>query len=233
MDQQLTAEEAAEQPQQPENLQPSRILSPYGPGSDFDTQRAGNDVPVLLPPPPSPSYGFGDMQMINAPIQRMIPGYVFGPDAGYQSGPDFWNPGCGLGQIQMQNQQVSPSYAFGSRAQAQPTVRSSPLRNPSYDYGCYMQVNSLEQKPFTFPGMPATNSQVVALPTLDFQESWSRSPSPQMRKLGDTMFRYKPLDAARGEIRLLRILSGSTLEIRCEIIEASLADPPDYEVCSQ
>jgi hypothetical protein len=59
---------------------------------------------------------------------------------------------------------------------------------------------------------------------------WTRSSSPAPRKLGNTTFRYRNLDASHQEIRLLRILPKIVdhAPIECEILHTSLNDPRNY-----
>ena len=56
----------------------------------------------------------------------------------------------------------------------------------------------------------------------------NRSPSPALRRLGDTTFHYTTLNSHKHEFRLLKILPETTSHIKCELIVASLRQPPSY-----
>lgn len=59
-----------------------------------------------------------------------------------------------------------------------------------------------------------------------------RSPSPALRRLGDTTFQYDALSSPGDEFRLLKILPKTTSHIKCELVRASLAQPPPYVALS-
>ncbi|KAE9365682.1 HET-domain-containing protein [Stipitochalara longipes BDJ] len=82
--------------------------------------------------------------------------------------------------------------------------------------------------PTTVRGSSSTTSLSASLQSPQNSTS-KRSPSPTLRRLGDTTFRYKDLDPKQGEIRLLRILPPiTTSSLQCEMLHTSLANPRSY-----
>ncbi|KAH6971040.1 heterokaryon incompatibility protein-domain-containing protein [Ilyonectria sp. MPI-CAGE-AT-0026] len=69
-------------------------------------------------------------------------------------------------------------------------------------------------------------------PGLSYLQRINRSPSPELKQLGDTKYQYRKLDAQGREIRLLRILPQKTSWMECELSHVSLSAPPEYVAIS-
>lgn len=128
----------------------------------------------------------------------------------------------------------------GAPSSSRVSTRSSPAEQDNFRY----QVPGLLQRRQTAPVLLqqprsalnsaydsaiSSNQAPIGAPSNNVAR-WHRSSSPAPQKLGDTLFRYKPLE--RNEIRLLRILPGTSPVINCEIIHTSLDNPQKYTAIS-
>ncbi|KAH6990085.1 heterokaryon incompatibility protein-domain-containing protein [Ilyonectria destructans] len=86
--------------------------------------------------------------------------------------------------------------------------------------------------PLPFLNPPRITWDYSYQPALSYLQRIDRSPSPELKQLGDTKYQYRQLDAQGKEIRLLRILPQKTSWIECELSHVSLSAPPEYVAIS-
>ncbi|KAH8675142.1 heterokaryon incompatibility protein-domain-containing protein [Ilyonectria robusta] len=88
------------------------------------------------------------------------------------------------------------------------------------------------KNPLSFLYRPRITWDYSFQPALSYLQRIDRSPSPEIKQLGDTKYQYRQLDAQRREIRLLRILPQKTSWMECELSHVSLSAPPEYVAIS-
>jgi len=125
----------------------------------------------------------------------------------------------------------TPSYAYGTPSQMNGCV--SPVPPVPLSMVHQEWLSKIPQSPCDYRVIGVSqDTPSRAASSSDFDKARTRSPSPQIKRLGETSFQYIPLDATQSQIRLLRILPGSLSDIRCEIFETSLGNSPPYIVRS-
>ena len=188
---------------------------------DTQTRQSVTDVNNELPSTMFPSYRLGSPSQV---VYRQSRQPV---EHGYQEFAGMKLPSYGSGShseiLPREAPGITfPSYGFGVQSNASPSAPSF-LANQTTAFRSLSRYSETEIS-------NTASVNVAADKELDILQR--RSPSPQMRKLGDTLFQYKPLDSTQSQIRLLRVLPGFyTSYIQCEVFEASLASPRPYIVC--